>query len=157
MSQKKWVSGLLLMLLALIFSIGLTFASVELPGLLNKTLYGTVPDLDGDSHADESAVTRTELFISHYHLRLIGYICFGVMVLLIAAGFITGKKNEKTVEFLYLVGFLVFSLQVIGSILPSETARFRNCEFVNFIDNKAFYIYKYSNGCPKVSLLQSNH
>ncbi len=93
MSQKKWISGLLLMLLAVVFSLGLTFASMELPGLLNKALYGNVPALDGDSHADESAVMRTELFISHYHLRIIGYICFGLMVLLIAAGFITGKKG----------------------------------------------------------------
>jgi len=93
MTQKKFISGLLLILLAAIFSFGLTFASVELPGFLNKALYGKVPALDGDSHADESAVTRTELFISHYHLRLIGYICFGVMVLLIVAGFITGKKG----------------------------------------------------------------
>jgi len=93
MSQKKWIAGLLLMLLAVIFSIGLTSASVELPGLLNKALYGTIPALEGDSHADESAVTRTELFINHYHLRLIGYICFGLMLLLIAAGFITGKKG----------------------------------------------------------------
>jgi HEAT repeat protein/protein-S-isoprenylcysteine O-methyltransferase Ste14 len=93
MAQNKWTSGLLLMLLAVIFSIGLTFASIEGPELLNKALYGKVPALDGDSHADESAVARTELFINHYHLRLIGYICFGVMVLLIAAGFITGKKG----------------------------------------------------------------
>ncbi len=83
----------MLILLAVIFSIGLTFASVELPGLLNKALYGKVPALDGDSHADESAVLRTEMFISHYHLRSIGYICFGLMVVLIAAGFITGKRG----------------------------------------------------------------
>jgi len=83
----------MLMLLAVIFSIGLTFASVELPGLLNKALYDRVPALDGDSHADESTELRTELFISHYHLRLIGYICFGLMIVLIAAGFISGKRG----------------------------------------------------------------
>jgi len=91
--NKKWISGLMLMLLAVIFSIGLTFASMELPGLLNKALYDRVPALDGDSHADESTVLRTELFISHYHLRLIGYICFGLMIVLIAVGFITGKRG----------------------------------------------------------------
>ncbi len=91
--DKKWTSGILLMLLAVIFSIGLTFASVELPGLLNKALYGRVPALDGDSHADESTVLRTELFISHYRFRLIGYTCFGLMMVLIAAGFITGKRG----------------------------------------------------------------
>lgn len=93
MFQKKWTTGLLLILLAVIFSIGLTFASMEGPELLNKALYGTVPALDVDSQADESAVARTELFINHYHLRLIGYVCFGLMIALIAAGFITGKKG----------------------------------------------------------------
>ena len=91
--KKKWISGMLLLLLAVIFSIGLAFASVELPGLLNEALYGKVPALAGDSHADEGTVMRTELFLSHYHLRLIGYICFGLMVALIAVGFITGKKG----------------------------------------------------------------
>ncbi len=91
--DKKWISGLLLLLLAVIFSIGLTFASVELPGLLNKALYDKVPALDGDSHADDSAKLRTELFISHYHLRLVGYICFGLMIVLIVVGFISGKKG----------------------------------------------------------------
>jgi HEAT repeat protein/protein-S-isoprenylcysteine O-methyltransferase Ste14 len=91
--EKKWTSGILLMLLAVIFSIGLTFASVELPGLLNRALYGRVPALDGDSHADESTVLRTELFISHYHLRFVGYACFGLMMAIIAAGFITGKRG----------------------------------------------------------------
>lgn len=93
MNKKKWTSGLLLLLLAVIFSIGLTFASVELPGLLQKALYDKVPALDGDSHADESTEYRTELFMSHYNIRLIGYICFGLMAALIAAGFFTGKKG----------------------------------------------------------------
>ncbi len=91
--DKKWTSGILLMILAVIFSIGLTFASVELPGFLNKALYDRVPALDGDSHADESTELRTELFINHYHLRLIGYICFVLMIVLIAAGFITGRRG----------------------------------------------------------------
>jgi len=102
--NKKWTSGFLLILLAVIFSIlavifsiGLTFASVELPNLLNKALYGSVPALDGDSHADQSAVFRTELFINHYHLRLIGYTCFILMLMLIAAGFITGKRGLASV------------------------------------------------------------
>jgi len=93
MSQKKWISGLLLMLLAVIFSLGLTFASMELPGLLNKALYGTVPALEGDSHADESAVTRTELFLNHYHLRLIGYICFGSCSFLLQRVLSPAKKD----------------------------------------------------------------
>ena len=93
MKGKKWISRVLLMLLAVIFSIGLTFISIEVPGLLNKALYENVPSLEGDSHADEGTVYRTELFMSHYRIRLIGYICFGLMIALIAAGFITGKRG----------------------------------------------------------------
>lgn len=91
--KSTWISGLSLMLLAVIFTIGLTFASLEGPGLLNKALYGNVPSLGGDSHDDNATTFRTEIFISHYNLRLIGYICFGIMAALIAAGFITGKKG----------------------------------------------------------------
>ncbi len=93
MKDKKWASGFFLILLSVIFSLGLTFASVELPGLINKALYDPFPRLEGDSHTDESALFRTELFISHYHLRVIGYTCFGLMIVLIAAGFISGKKG----------------------------------------------------------------
>lgn len=84
---------MLLTLLAVIFSIGLTFASIELPDLLQGVLVERVPALEGDGHADDSALFRTELFMDYYHLHVIGYVCFGLMVLLIIGGFITGRKG----------------------------------------------------------------
>jgi protein-S-isoprenylcysteine O-methyltransferase Ste14 len=83
--------------LALVFSIGLTFASVELPRLVHSALVKATPALDGDSHADETTVYRTELFMDHYHFRFIGYACFGLMVLLIIAGFVSGKTGLSSV------------------------------------------------------------
>ncbi len=83
--------------LALVFSIGLTFASVELPRLLHSTLVKATPALDGDSHADEMTDFRTELLIDHYHFRVIGYACFGLTVFLILAGFASGKTGLSSV------------------------------------------------------------
>ena len=93
MISRQWITGIFLVFLAVVFSLGLTFASIELPDLLQKALYNNVPALDGDSHADAFAVTRTELFMDHYHLRLIGYVCFGLMVLMIIGGFFYGKRG----------------------------------------------------------------
>jgi protein-S-isoprenylcysteine O-methyltransferase Ste14 len=93
MKKNRWKTGLYLTVLALVFSIGLTFASVELPRLLHSTLERSTPALDGDSHADEMTEFRTDLFMDHYHLRTIGYVCFALMVVLIVAGFVSGKTG----------------------------------------------------------------
>jgi protein-S-isoprenylcysteine O-methyltransferase Ste14 len=93
MEKKKWAFTVYLTALALVFSIGLTFASVELPRLLHSALVKATPSLDGDSHADETTEFRTGLFMEHYHLRLVGYISFGLMVVLIVAGFVSGKAG----------------------------------------------------------------
>ena len=97
MAKKKWVFGIYLTALAVVFSVGLTFASVELPRLLHSALEGATPALEGDSHADEMTVYRTELFMDHYHFRAIGYVCFGLMVILIVAGFASGKAGLSSV------------------------------------------------------------
>ncbi len=83
--------------LALVFSVGLTFASVELPRLLHSALVKATPALDGDSHADEMTDYRTELLMDHYHFRIIGYVCFGLMVILILAGFASGKTGLSSI------------------------------------------------------------
>jgi hypothetical protein len=96
-TRKKWAFGIYLTALALVFSLGLTFASVELPRLLHSALVRATPALEGDSHADERAVYRTELFLDHYGFRLIGYACFGLMVVLIVAGFASGRASLSAV------------------------------------------------------------
>jgi len=97
MARAKLAFGIYLTALAVVFSVGLTFASVELPRLLHSALVGVTPALEGDSHADETAVYRTELLMDHYHFRLIGYACFGLMVVLIAAGFASGRAGLSSV------------------------------------------------------------
>jgi protein-S-isoprenylcysteine O-methyltransferase Ste14 len=97
MVKKRWAFGIYLTVMALVLSLGLTFASVELPRLLHSALVRATPALEGDSHADERAVYRTELFLDHYGFRLIGYACFGLMVALIVAGFASGRASLSAV------------------------------------------------------------
>jgi protein-S-isoprenylcysteine O-methyltransferase Ste14 len=93
MDKKTWTLGIYLTILALVFAIGLTFASVELPRLLHEALVQAAPSIDVDTHTGETAEFLTGLFMQHYHLRTIGYVCFGLMLALIVAGFATGKTG----------------------------------------------------------------
>ncbi len=97
-----------LVFLALVFTAGLTFASVELPYLIDEALQGAVPTPGFDSQADEVSRLKTELFISHYHFRAMGYACFGAVLLLILVGFATRKSG------LAALGALAFMLPVFA-------------------------------------------
>ncbi len=93
-----------LVLLATVFTIGLTFVTVELPYLIDEVLQRAITTPDLDSHVDEMSVLKTELFISHFHLRLIGYICFALMVAAIIVGFSTRKTGLAA---LGAIGFML--------------------------------------------------
>jgi len=99
---------LLFILLALVFTIGLTFASIELPYLADDFLQRAISTPGGDSHASASQVVKTELFISHFQLRLIGYVCFALTVLVILVGFATRKSS------LAALGAVAFMLPVFA-------------------------------------------
>jgi protein-S-isoprenylcysteine O-methyltransferase Ste14 len=98
----------LLVLLALVFTVGLSFASVELPYLIDEAIMEAVPTPGFDSQADEVSRIKTELFISHYHLRAIGYGCFGAILLLIVVGFVTRRSGFAA------LGALAFMLPVFA-------------------------------------------
>jgi len=94
--------------LALVFTVGLSFASVELPSLVDEAIMETVPTPGFESQVDEVSRLKTELFISHYHLRAVGYLCFGLVLLLIGVGFAT-RRSE-----LAALGALAFMLPVFA-------------------------------------------
>jgi protein-S-isoprenylcysteine O-methyltransferase Ste14 len=102
--NRRVLQGGFLLLLAAVFTIGLSFATVELPYLVDEVLQNTITTPDLDSHVDESSVLQTELFISHFKLRLIGYVCFGLMAVAIVAGFATRRTGLAV---LGAVGFML--------------------------------------------------
>jgi protein-S-isoprenylcysteine O-methyltransferase Ste14 len=97
-----------LVFLAAVFTIGLTFVTVELPYLVDDVLIDAITTPNLDSHRDDMSRLQTELFISHFHLRLIGYICFALMVAAIVVGFSTRRTG------LAALGALGFMLPVFA-------------------------------------------
>jgi imidazolonepropionase-like amidohydrolase/protein-S-isoprenylcysteine O-methyltransferase Ste14 len=82
-----------LLLLATVFTVGLTFATLELPYLIDGFLQGAVVTPGLDSHVDEVSRLKTELFMAHYHVRAIGYGAFFLLLALIVAGFATRRTG----------------------------------------------------------------
>jgi protein-S-isoprenylcysteine O-methyltransferase Ste14 len=82
-----------LLVLAVVFTAGLTFATVELPGVVDRIVQNTVTTPGWDSHADAVARLKTDFFMAHYHVRAIGYIAFFLVVGLIVAGFSTKRTG----------------------------------------------------------------
>ena len=85
--------SVVLVVMAAVFTVGLMFATMELPYLADSLLQRVVTTPGLDSHADATSRLKTEMFIGHYHLRVIGYACFGLTVLLIIIGFVTKKSG----------------------------------------------------------------
>jgi protein-S-isoprenylcysteine O-methyltransferase Ste14 len=82
-----------LLFLTIVFTVGLTFATVELPYHVDRLLQNTIAAPGGDSHADAVARLKTELFMAHYHVRVIGYVGFLLLVALIVLGFSTKRTG----------------------------------------------------------------
>lgn len=88
--KKRILTDTGLFLLAVIFSIGLMFAFIELPKLLDNLLQSTI----GTPHTDPATdALKIELFYEAYAIRLIGFLCLGTIVLLIILGFSTRKTG----------------------------------------------------------------
>lgn len=85
------------LVLATVFAVGLTFATVELPYLLDGFLQNVIPTPGGDSHVDEVSRIKTELFIAHYHVRAVGYGAFFLLLALIVAGLGTRRTPLATI------------------------------------------------------------
>ena len=100
-------SGLLLTLLAVIFAIALTYASVELPVLLN-TFLNNIIDFPGYDSSHEMHLNKTASFMDSYFIRFIGYACLAIIVVLIVFGFITKKSG------LVSAGAIAIFLPVFG-------------------------------------------
>ena len=59
-SRRGILRGGALLFLALVFTAGLTFATLELPYYLDGVLQDAIPTPDGDSHVDEVARLKTD-------------------------------------------------------------------------------------------------
>ena len=94
--KSQFVRAASVLALTVVFTVGLTFATVELPHLVDGFLQGAIRTPGGDSHADVVARLKTELFMAHYHIRTVGYLAFFVLLGLIVLGFSTERTGLAT-------------------------------------------------------------
>ena len=99
------LNHLFLIVLALVFSAGLIFASIELPELVDQQIKESVNFPGYDHTASDLNISRTVMYIHHFHLRAFGYIGLGIIITLIVMGFSTGKTKYSL-------------LGTIGTFLP---------------------------------------
>lgn len=92
----------LLAFLAIVFTVGLTFASIELPRLLDSFLAKTIDTPEVATGQDAQSAYRTDLYLRHFRLRLIGYVCLAAIVVMIVVGFITEKSGLSSAGALFL-------------------------------------------------------
>jgi HEAT repeat protein len=92
----------ILALLAVVFTIGLTFASIELPRLLDTFLAKNIDTPDVATGLDELGDYKTELYLRYSHLRLVGYGCLALIAIMIVVGFITEKSGWTSAGALFL-------------------------------------------------------
>ena len=100
-------SGALLTIIAIVFAIALTYASVELPILLNSFLHNII-DFPGYDSSHEIHRNETASFLDSYYIRLIGYGCLAIVVVLIVVGFLTKRSG------LVSAGAIAIFLPVFG-------------------------------------------
>ncbi|MCB2222222.1 MAG: HEAT repeat domain-containing protein [Bacteroidetes bacterium] len=91
--HKKNIRSFLLTLLAIVFSIALMFAFIEIPALLNSLLEQKVGFPGFDHGADANSAYMTDVYIDALYLRWIGYTCLGLVIVFIILGFMTRKTG----------------------------------------------------------------
>ena len=106
--KTQTTSLLFLTLLALIFTAALTFASIELPRLLDEFLATIIDTPDVATGLNASSDFKTDLYLHYYDLRLVGYCCLALIVILIVVGFVTEKSGLAS------TGALLLFLPVFG-------------------------------------------
>ena len=89
--KRPQLNRIFLFLLAIIFSAGLIFASIELPFLADKWIQHKFNFPGFDQQSSTLHISKAELYFQHLHLNLIGYISLVVLFSIIIIGLLTNK------------------------------------------------------------------
>ncbi len=118
--KSKFTTSFLLLTLAIIFTIGLTFASIELPRIADNKIGENLNFVNVYTGGGDLQEIKTELFIKHYHLRTIGYVSLIAIIVLIIVGFITEKTGLTTLGafaiFLPVFGHFAATMFFLGGL-----------------------------------------
>jgi protein-S-isoprenylcysteine O-methyltransferase Ste14 len=104
--RNTWPTILLTLLaLAIVYGVGTTFVTVELERLVERTITPHIATSPGVDAMKREVYAGIDRFMADKHVRIIGYTCFGLVILLAVVGLITEKRG-------------LASLGSVGLILP---------------------------------------
>lgn len=118
--NKNSFNTFFLITLAIIFTVALTFASIELPKITDDLLQEKVNYVNVYTGGGELQELKTELFIKHFHFRSLGYAAILITVILITIGFITEKTGLTSLGaiaiFLPIFGHFAATMFFLGGL-----------------------------------------
>ena len=79
--------------IAILFSTGLIFATLQLPYLLDNWIQDSFKFPGFDQASSTLQMSKAELYFQHLHIKAIGFISLIIIFLLIIVGLITNKLN----------------------------------------------------------------
>lgn len=106
--RSKNFNQLFLFLLAIVFSTALIFSSLEFPSMADTWLQKNANFPGYDQQASSMHISKAEMYLKHYNLKLYGYVGLGIVISLIIIGFITNKRSYS------LVGAFAIFLPIFG-------------------------------------------
>lgn len=108
MKANKKISQGILFVLSITFTVGLVFSSLELPSTFDSWLQKSTNFPGFDQQASSLNISKTQMYFSHYNLKLYGYIGLGIVLLLIIVGFATNRSKVS------LIGAFAMFLPIFG-------------------------------------------
>jgi protein-S-isoprenylcysteine O-methyltransferase Ste14 len=82
-----------LLALALVYALGTTFINVEIERLFERTITPHILASSGVGQVNREIYSGIDQFMSSRHIRMIGYGCFTLMIVLAITGLVTHKKG----------------------------------------------------------------
>jgi protein-S-isoprenylcysteine O-methyltransferase Ste14 len=103
--RSRWYAIVLTLLaLAIVCGVGTTFFTVELEGLVERTVTPRIMASPGVETMNREVYSGLDAFMASKHVRAIGYACFAGVVFLALAGLVAQKRQ---LAFLGSFGFIL--------------------------------------------------
>lgn len=104
-TRSRWLSVVLtLVALAVVYGVGTTFFTIELERLVERTITPRIATSSGVAAMNRQVYAGIDRFMASRHVRVIGYACFAVIILLALVGLVNQRRE---LAFLGSLGFIL--------------------------------------------------
>ncbi len=109
-----------LLALAILFTTGVTFVSIEFERLLERTVTPLIRKNFDTPEIEQAIRSDVEGFMSSNHVRVVGYVCLTLLIILIIVGLITEKSGLSSMGgiafFLPTYGYFVIHMSFLAGL-----------------------------------------